>query len=487
MSYKKLNSSLEEISIDRLLRFNYRTTKYKKNIIEKEKFYSNSLKIKSLFNILSGYAFSSKDYTEDGIFIVRIGDLNSYNLNYDNMVKVPFEYYVSKKFSNYIVKKEDILVSLTGDGNLKCLYFDDDEKLLLNQRVAILRAKKNINTKFFYWLLNSDFVKEQFAYYSNGKSQLNISPFDLANIRLPLLDEKKQKEFMEKITPEIEKINKISLNKKKLCYLINDVFAEKFNYDKNLINELRKGMTYGTQSSTNRKLNTFYNNFSNITDNKLRLSARANAPIVHSIYEIINKFGTINLKDVVYENIHRGKSPEYDKNGSIPVIKTAHVTNNGISAEYEEFVNNDFYDKKVDSQLKNGDILLASTGKPSIGKIDIFEGDYKAIPDGHITIIRIDKNKYNRNFFVYFIRSVLGYMQIEKDYVGCTNQIELYPEEIGKIKLPNISLSEQEEIAKEIDEKINEQNEIENMINNEQEKIEKILLETLNDQNISKN
>ena len=70
-------------------------------------------------------------------------------------------------------------------------------------------------------------------------------------------------------------------------------------------------------------------------------------------------------------------------------------------------------------------------------------------------------------------------MQIEKDYVGCTNQIELYPEEIGKILLPDITLKRQEEIVEKIDEKIKEQNEIENQIIEEQEKIEKILLEII--------
>ena len=478
MSFSKINTSINKIGIDKLLRCNYRTTIYKNNIVNSINKYNSTVRLKSIFKIINGYAFLSKDYVEEGIPIVRIGDLNNYSLYYENMAKVPQEYYEEGKYKNYIVNKEDILVSLTGDGILKCLYFNDNKKLLLNQRVAILRAKSNINIEFYYWLLKSDFVKEQFTYYSNGKSQLNISPFDLANIKIPVIDENLQKACMKKIFPTISKINDLTLNVKKPNEIINKIFSEKFNYDENLINNVRKGMTYGTQSSTNTSMNIFNTEF-NILNSNIRLSARANSPIIHKIFNILNEFGTLKTKNIVYENIHRGKSPEYDKNGTIPVLKTAHITNNGIGTEFCEFVSEEFYNKKEDSQIKKGDILLASTGKSSIGKIDIFEGDYKAITDGHISIIRIDEKKYNKHFFVYFIRSVLGYLQIEKEYVGCTNQIELYPDSINKILLPNISLEEQQKIVDIIEEKINDQKEIENEISKEQSKIEEILLETI--------
>lgn len=199
MSYLKTNTSISEIGIDKLLRCNYRTTMYKNNIVDIRKRYDNTIRLKSIFNIISGYAFSSKDYVEEGIPIVRIGDLNYYSLNYDNMIKVPQEYYEEEKYRKYMVKKGDILISLTGDGNLKCLYYNDNKVLLLNQRVAILRAKSDINIEFYYWMLKSDFVKKQFAYYSNGKSQLNISPFDLANIKIPVIDENVQRLCMKRI------------------------------------------------------------------------------------------------------------------------------------------------------------------------------------------------------------------------------------------------------------------------------------------------
>ena len=234
-------------------------------------------------------------------------------------------------------------------------------------------------------------------------------------------------------------------------------------------------MTYGTQKHGNTNFCITNSRFSNITDSKYRVSTRANNSIIKEIYKILKEFGTIKTKDIVIEPIHRGKSPNYDENGKIPVVKTAHITNNGINTEFDEFVNDEFYNKKVDAQLKTGDILLTSTGKPSIGKIDIYEGKDNAIADGHLSIIRINKCKYNPRFFVYFIRSVLGYVQLEQEYVGCTNQIELYPDSINSILLPNIDLEIQDKIVEAIDKKIEKQNEFKSKINIQKEKIRMIL------------
>lgn len=402
---------------------------------------------------------------------------NGQIINYDIVTKEEHPSRIKYKISN-----DNIIVSSLRLARSPATIFKkiNTNKYIFSNGFYILKSKENWNNRFLMYILRLPQLKnllDNNIYRGIGISSYKID--DLLKIEIPNISLDKQNMFLEKIKDRENIILDLYKRQIKTNQIINKVFSKEFEYNENLINEVRKGMTYGTQSSTNSKLSIFYNNIGKLDGNKIRLSARANSPIIHEIYKVLDKYGTINLKDVVYENIHRGKSPNYDKNGSIPVIKTAHITNNGISNEYEEFVNEDFYNKKSDSQVKKGDILLASTGKPSIGKIDIFEDDYQAIPDGHISIIRINPEKYNRKFFVYYIRSVLGYMQIEKDYVGCTNQIELYPEEIGKILLPDITLKQQEEIVEKIDEKIKEQNEIENQIIEEQEKIEKLLLEII--------
>ncbi len=368
----------------------------------------------------------------------------------------------------YKINKDSILISSLRLARAPALNYSeiDYDKYVFSNGFYIFKIKNGWKKEFVLGLLNSPEIKnaiDNHIYRGIGISSYKAE--DLLKIEVPNISIEKQELFMEE-TKKLEKEIQIRKDKiKEKGEIINNLFSKYFHYDKDIIYKVHKGMTYGTQKEGNTALSIMNGKFSEITDNKCRLSTRANNSIIKEIYKILNKVGTIQTKDIVTEPIHRGKSPEYDEEGEIPVIKTAHITSNGINHEYVEFVNESFYAKKTDAQLKKGDVLLTSTGKPSIGKIDIFETDDKAIPDGHVSIIRIDNTIYHPKFFVYFIRSVLGYVQLEKEYVGCTNQIELYPDSINGILLPDISLDLQEKIVEEIEAEIQEQDLIKAQIN----------------------
>ena len=53
-------------------------------------------------------------------------------------------------------------------------------------------------------------------------------------------------------------------------------------------------------------------------------------------------------------------------------------------------------------------------------------------------IVRLDEDRYNPLFFVYFFRGILGAFQIERDYTGTTNQIHLYDAQIREFLIPDI-------------------------------------------------
>ena len=278
---------------------------------------------------------------------------------------------------------------------------------------------------------------------------------------------------MEKISPTISEVKNLSSKIKQINEIINKVFAEKFNYDENLINSIRKGMTYGTQSSTNTSMNIFNTRFNTL--NNLRLSVRANSPIFNKIDDILRQTNTTIMKNIVKENIHNGAKPDYIDTG-IPVVKTAYLSNNGINTEeIQEYTTRDSYKNNVNAQLRRNDILICNIGKCSCGKIDIKEDEIKAFGANEVTIIRVDEKKYNPRFLLYFLRSIFGISQIEKAYTGTTNQIHLNPQNVEKFLVPEILLEEQKKIVDIVETKIYEQREIEKQIAIKQMKIEEIL------------
>jgi type I restriction enzyme S subunit len=184
---------------------------------------------------------------------------------------------------------------------------------------------------------------------------------------------------------------------------------------------------------------------------------------------------TLQVKDILLEAVHRGASPKYNPDGDIPVVKTGHLKNGYIEISQDEFVDSAFYNSSTRAQVKQGDILIASTGKVSLGKIDLLEEDQNLVADGHISIVRIDDKKYSCQFFNYFFRNILGYFQIERDFTGATNQIELYADEISNFQIPNISLKAQQKIVDEIKVELDKQKEIKSKIESERNKIDKII------------
>lgn len=475
MSLKQFTIDFREFSQENLVRSNYKTViigvEIKNHIKQSNKQF---VRLKDYFKIVSGFAFKSTDYEQEGIPIIRIGDVGN-DFNEDNMVFLPEDY--KNNYSRFLLKQNDIIVSLTGDGRLKTDLIEENEKYLLNQRIGSLRAKKDENILFYFYLLNySLFIKKQFYWWSNGKTQLNISPFDFLKIKIPFVLKRKQDQIVAQIEPIEKKIKELKKQITPSQEIINKVFARKFEFDENLYNEFGKGMTVGTQAAQNRTLRTYETDFSELARNGiLRFSTRFHNTLTKELMDFLDKIETLQVKDVISEDIHRGASPKYDPDGEIPVVKTGHLKNGYIEISQEEFVNQNFYDLSIRAQVKEGDILIASTGKASLGKIDLLKDNQDLIADGHVSIIRIDKKEYNSLFFIYLFRSILGYFQIERDFTGATNQIELYANEISNFQIPNIPLPDQQKIVDEIKAELDKQEEMKNKIKSERIKIDEII------------
>ncbi len=74
-------------------------------------------------------------------------------------------------------------------------------------------------------------------------------------------------------------------------------------------------------------------------------------------------------------------------------------------------------------------------GEGSIGKAAVFEGDYTAIPDAHVGLIRCEHESI-ANALACFINSTLGQAQIEKWISGSTGQTQLLTSDLIGLKVP---------------------------------------------------
>jgi restriction endonuclease S subunit len=175
---------------------------------------------------------------------------------------------------------------------------------------------------------------------------------------------------------------------------------------------------------------------------------------------------SIPLEDACL-SLNRGEQPEYDPEGDTLAIKTVDLKNAFIDYENCLRVSHDFYTNNPSAQINKGNVLISSTGYVSLGKVDIFDQNYRAIADGHVSILRL-KDSYDPYFIAYFLRSDFGKMQFEKWWTGSSGQIELQRDDLAVFRIPDnnertgIPLKRQQEIAAKITENLQEIEQLEN-------------------------
>ncbi|ODA17844.1 hypothetical protein A5N86_17475 [Geobacillus thermoleovorans] len=86
--------------------------------------------VAKLFN---GYAFKSTDYSDEGIPIIRISDLNGMETTPETAVRVPRELYNEK----FLVRKGDLLIAMSGATTGKIGIYNSDEIAMQNNALEI--------------------------------------------------------------------------------------------------------------------------------------------------------------------------------------------------------------------------------------------------------------------------------------------------------------------------------------------------------------
>lgn len=284
---------------------------------------------------------------------------------------------------------------------------------------------------------------------------------------------------------EIEhKIRVLKQEKLSVQSIIDRVFKREFNDVDTALDKLHKGMSYGTQNAKNTELNIFKISFSELGEKSTsRVSSRFHNPLFNDFEILVKNFGAKELRQVV-TYIDNGVSPKYVEFGDIPVIKTANITINGLIFEDAQFVDEIQYEKCCKAQIQYGDILICNIGKGSLGKTTINKLSEKMFAATETMIIRVDKNVYDPDFLCYFLNSVFGTYQFEREYTGTTNQIHIAPKIVKRFIVPDISLEAQQRIVDEIQAEIDRQNKIKQQIHSLRREIDRIIENIITDKSI---
>ncbi len=144
-------------------------------------------RLKHFVEIQGGFAFDSSHFKDEGIQIIKIANTYMNELCLDRQPT-----FVDSSFlmthSNWVVSKGDILMSLTGTLGKRdygfAILIDNEEKFLLNQRVAKISTKKEFEPDYILQLLQSEMYLNQLYMLPEGTKQANLSNDNVINIKV---------------------------------------------------------------------------------------------------------------------------------------------------------------------------------------------------------------------------------------------------------------------------------------------------------------
>ena len=139
--------------------------------------------LSDITKILSGFAFKSKDFGDDGKSVIKIKNITiAKTIDIDDTQKI--SEIIAKDANRFLLLDGDILMAMTGAtvGKFGVLATKNNEEYYLNQRVAKFETEKKA---YLYCVLNQESTDRFITNTAQGSAQPNISAKDI--LSTPLL------------------------------------------------------------------------------------------------------------------------------------------------------------------------------------------------------------------------------------------------------------------------------------------------------------
>ena len=359
-----------------------------------------TVKLGEVLELQNGYAFKSKEYSQDGFFVMRITNVQQGFISDHNPKYIQID--SSSNLAKFILEEGDILVSLTGDVGRVGVVRAEHLPAVLNQRVArVQSADASLDIDFLFHYLNSVIFRNQVEALGKGAAQANVSTKDILEITLELPPLAEQERIVAKLDAAFAEIDEaISSAESKE----SEVQALKTS----ILSKLLNNKSNGWESSYLEGVSSF---------------------------------------------ISRGISPKYIESGGVRVLNQKCIRNHRIN--YDLARRHDIDLKKVSEErfIRLGDILINSTGQGTLGRVAQVRKEPNELTtiDSHITIVRPKSELFYLDYFGYAAIAIEKIIQDAGQ--GASGQTELAKSKVQndfQICFPR-SFSEQEAEVKRLD------------------------------------
>lgn len=169
------------------------------------------MRLGEVVNLKHGYQFRRTDFTQEGLPIIKIGNVKGTGLFLEDLSFIDENRY--EEFKSFEILNGDILMSLTGNIGRVVEVKNLPYKVIQNYRVGNFQPfdENEISKKFLKHLLATDQVFGRFNSLSNQSAQANFGKQDMDKIKvcIPNLEEQQKiADFLTAVDKRIELLEK---------------------------------------------------------------------------------------------------------------------------------------------------------------------------------------------------------------------------------------------------------------------------------------
>lgn len=183
-------------------------------------------------SFLSGFAFKSINYLNEGIPIIKIGNIQNRTVLIEVNGNFVSKELINEKTSKYLLKNRDVLIAMTGQGSVGRvgrIKIRNTDSAFLNQRVGkFICDEKRINIDYLFYVLSSEKYQEALFNAGSGSGQPNLSPELILDFEIPAPEYSEQKSIAEVLSSIDDKIDLLQCQNKTLEQLAETLFRQWF-------------------------------------------------------------------------------------------------------------------------------------------------------------------------------------------------------------------------------------------------------------------
>ncbi len=138
--------------------------------------------------------------------------------------------------------------------------------------------------------------------------------------------------------------------------------------------------------------------------------------------------------DEIAEKCDRGEQPKYSEDGTLAVVTSQHILENGLDYEGFERTDETYWEHKdfISAQIQKGDILTYMTGA-NVGRTAAYLAGDRALASNEVNILCLREE--NPIYVSVAMNSMIGRWQTRMSVTGSA-QVHLYPQDIRRFVIP---------------------------------------------------